>query len=119
MKYYQDPETGAFWAYEDTDDESLVRPGLVRVDDAVYQAFLDEQAQANARAEQVYQEDQWRVKETAFVTDQLMAIEDGDPDALPGTEEQWRTYRTQVRAWKEGAANFPDPSYRPTRPTGA
>lgn len=61
-------------------------------------------------------EDTWRVSEVAFITDQLIAIEDGDPSAMPGTVQQWREYRTAVRGWKDGATGFPDSSARPSRP---
>jgi hypothetical protein len=68
------------------------------------------------KAEQAAIEDAWRVREVAFITDQLMGVEDGDPSALPGTEAEWRAYRTAARAWKEGAENFPDQEHRPSRP---
>lgn len=61
-------------------------------------------------------EDTWKLYEMAFIADQLIAMEDGDPGALPGTERNWRDYRTLVRAWKEGAEYFPDQSFRPVRP---
>lgn len=67
-------------------------------------------------AEQVKAEDDWRVMEIAFIADQLIAMEDGDPEALPGTEAQWRAYRTATRNWKEGAEHFPDLAHRPVRP---
>lgn len=61
-------------------------------------------------------EDAWKASEMNFIADQLIAIEDSDPSALPGTERQWRDYRTLVRAWREGAEYFPDPNHRPFRP---
>jgi len=61
-------------------------------------------------------EDAWKLDEMAFIADQLIAMEDSDPGALPGTERQWRDYRTLVRAWKEGAEHFPDQAFRPVRP---
>jgi len=61
-------------------------------------------------------EDTWRVAEVAFITDQLIALEDGDPSAMPGSVQQWREYRTAVRGWKDGAPGFPDSSARPSRP---
>lgn len=63
------------------------------------------------------EEDAWRLSEVTFIADQLIGIEDGDPTALPGTDAQWRAYRTKVRAWKEGAEHFPDQAFRPVRPT--
>lgn len=53
----------------------------------------------------------WRAAELLFIADQLLRIEDSDPIALPGTAEQWRAYRVQVRAHVS-----PDTSDRPTRP---
>jgi len=82
----------------------------------ITKAMKDAQAAAVLRAQQVVVEDAWRVAEVAFIADQLLAIEDGDPTALPGTDTQWRAYRTKVRAWKEGALNFPDAAFRPQRP---
>ena len=43
------------------------------------------------------------------------AIEDGEE--IPGTEREWRDYRIQVRAWKQGAEGFPDSDKRPARPS--
>lgn len=61
-------------------------------------------------------EDKWRLSELVVIADQLMAIEDGDPSALPGTETQWRDYRTAVRHWTTGTPGFPDAAQRPQRP---
>lgn len=58
---------------------------------------------------------QWAEQERRRVAEQLEAIEDGEPVA--GTERQWRDYRTQVRAWKLGAAGYPDSNLRPVRPS--
>ena len=58
----------------------------------------------------------WRSAELLVVADQLLRIEDEDPTALPGTARQWRDYRIQLRAWIEGAEQFPDQQYRPVRP---
>lgn len=71
------------------------------------QAELD--AAALAAATEV--EGTWRAAELLFIADQLLRIEDSDPTALPGTAEQWRAYRVQVRAHVS-----PDTSDRPTRP---
>ncbi|WP_124409196.1 hypothetical protein [Pseudomonas sp. R4-34-07] len=59
----------------------------------------------------------WRAAEMAFIADQLIALEDVDPDALPGTDRQWRDYRTQVRRWTLGAEGYPAIELRPRRPT--
>lgn len=63
------------------------------------------------------EEDSWRNSELLFAADQLMAIEDDDPNRLPGTDRQWRDYRIAVRAWKEGNPDFPDQTKRPVRPS--
>lgn len=59
----------------------------------------------------------WVEAERKYVGEVLEAIEDGGDDAPPGTEREWRDYRIQVRAWKEGAQGFPDIEKRPVRPT--
>jgi len=82
----------------------------------ITKAMKDAEAAAIARAAQVLVEDSWRAAEAAFIADQLLAIEDDDPAALPGTDRQWRDYRIKVRAWKEGHPDFPDATKRPTRP---
>lgn len=67
---------------------------------------------------QATEEAVWQSYTLPLIADQLLALEDDDPTALPGTEREWRDYRIQVRAWKEGNVNFPDKSMRPTPPTG-
>lgn len=61
-------------------------------------------------------ESEWRNVEMLFIADQLLRIEDDDPTALPGTATQWRQYRIGVRAWVDGAENYPEAEYRPVRP---
>lgn len=61
-------------------------------------------------------QEEWRLSELSVVAEQLLALEDDDPNREPGTERQWRDYRIQVRAWKEGAEGFPLSENRPTRP---
>ena len=84
------------------------------------------EAQKNAalRAEKAIVEDLWRNSEISVIANQLMAIEEAEasgeevPDLLPGTRTQWLSYRTKVRAWKEGNIDFPDSTRRPLRPGG-
>lgn len=64
------------------------------------------------------EEDSWRNSELLFAADQLMAIDDDDPNRLPGTDREWRDYRIAVRAWKEGNVDFPNKELRPKRPLG-
>ena len=68
-------------------------------------------------ASNVIAEEAWRSGEMTFIAEQLIGIEDDDPDALPGTDREWRDYRIQVRAWKEGAEGFPEAESRPVRPS--
>lgn len=60
----------------------------------------------------------WQEEEMRLIAEQLPALEDGDPSALPGTEREWRDYRIKVRAWKEGAEGYPLKENYPQRPTG-
>lgn len=76
-----------------------------------------ERLAAEQRALNVVTEDAWRVIEMSEIANQLIAIEDGAEDALPGTEAEWRAYRTKVRNWKEGVESFPDAARRPVRPS--
>lgn len=68
-------------------------------------------------AEGATMERDWQEGEMRLIAEQLPAVEDGDPTALPGTEREWRDYRIQVRAWKEGAEGFPQAEKRPLRPS--
>lgn len=71
-------------------------------------------------------EDAWRDAELVVIANQLLAIEEAaaaeeegeEPpaDLLPGTRNQWLSYRTKVRAWKTGNTDFPDMTKRPVRP---
>lgn len=88
----------------------------------ITKAMKDEMIAQKIRAEKVIVEDAWRNAEISFIANQLMAIEEAEageevPDLLPGTRAQWLSYRTKVRAWKEGGLYFPDSAYRPVRPT--
>lgn len=58
----------------------------------------------------------WVEAEMSVVADQLIMLEDDDPAALPGTARQWRDYRIALRAWKDGAAGYPQVELRPARP---
>ncbi|MEO8642658.1 hypothetical protein [Pseudomonas sp.] len=69
------------------------------------------------RAEMVAVEGEWRTSEMSFIANQITAIEDEDPTALPGTFNQWKAYRIKVRGWVEGAPNYPDAASRPVRPS--
>lgn len=72
-------------------------------------------------------EDAWRETQLVIIANQLLAIEEAeaaaeegeDPpeDLLPGTRNQWLSYRTKVRAWKVGNVNFPNSALRPVQPT--
>jgi hypothetical protein len=90
--------------------------GTIDWSQLITKAMKDAEAAAATRAAEVLVEEAWRVKECAFIADQLIGMEDGDPAALPGTETEWRAYRTKVRSWKEGAQFFPDQIHRPIRP---
>ena len=63
----------------------------------------------------IAEETQWVESERNYVAEKLEAIEDGEE--IPGTEREWRDYRIQVRAWKQGAEGFPDSDKRPARPS--
>lgn len=78
-------------------------------------AEINAEAEAARLAPLIAAEVQWAEQERKFVAEQLEAIEDGE--YAIGTERQWRDYRIQVRAWKEGAEGFPEVEKRPVRPS--
>lgn len=63
-------------------------------------------------------ETSWVRTELLIIADQLLALEDDDPNRMPGTDREWRDYRIKVRAWKEGTEGYPEIDSRPQRPTG-
>lgn len=117
MRYFKDAN-GVVYAYEsDGSQDEWILPGLVLMEeDEVYLHLNppltpEQQLEADRNAEAAWQEMEMR-----FIADQLIAIEDEDPAAIPGTDRQWRDYRIKVRAWKEGNPDFPDGTKRPGRP---
>lgn len=64
----------------------------------------------------IQEEKDWSANEFIVISEQLVMLEDDDPNALPGTDRQWRDYRIALRQWKEGAQFYPDMNYRPKRP---
>lgn len=81
--------------------------------DQVWNFETESYGQSTFKATQT--EDAWRDAELASIAEQLLMLEDEDPNALPGTAAQWRAYRIEVRAWKTGNADFPFGA-RPTSP---
>ncbi|MGY3644129.1 hypothetical protein [Pseudomonas fluorescens] len=85
------------------------------------QWFYERLAAAEEQALLMVAENAWREQEIGSIANQLMALEESEATgeaagALPGTRSQWLSYRTKVRAWKEGAEGFPDSAQRPARP---
>lgn len=62
------------------------------------------------------EESAWVRNELLIIADQLLALEDDDPNHMPGTDREWRDYRIKVRAWKAGAEGYPYSENRPKRP---
>lgn len=60
-------------------------------------------------------EQAWRLSELMECTSQIHRIEDDDDEREPGSVEQWRAYRKEVRHWTPGNVNYPDK--RPNRPS--
>lgn len=69
------------------------------------------------RQQLVIEQDAWRISELDVIRNQLDLLLFEDPEALPGTEAQWKLYGRAVSRWKEGAEGFPYIENRPVRPT--
>lgn len=63
-----------------------------------------------------YRESQWRETQMTRVANQLLMLEDEDPNAEPSTARQWRDYRIELRKWTAENPDFPDSSKRPVAP---
>lgn len=118
MKYYKDA-AGEVWAFEeDGSQDEWIPEGAVLMTAEEVDAHLHPPITPEMQHQiDSYAELAWQELEMAFIANQLLAIEDGDPTALPGTDRQWRDYRIKVRAWKEGNPDFPDGNKRPVRPS--
>jgi hypothetical protein len=105
----------ADWSYRAVDEVMTLEEDETLYGD-IPQWVYDRIETNRINAELTGAEDSWRISEMEFIADQLIAMEDDDPEALPGTERQWRDYRTLVRGWKEGHPDFPNAASRPVRP---
>lgn len=112
MKYFID---GALivWAFEaDGSQDSLIVPGM--------RAMTDSEIQNHCKPainlDYDFVEEQWRGPEMTFASQQVTAIEYGD-QSISGSSEQWKAYWLELRSWKQGNPDFPDPSKRPVRPS--
>lgn len=111
MKYYLSTENNDVCAFEPDGSQDNLITGSMRPmsDDEVY-------AHLNPPPDLAVEAEAWAASEMIVVAEQLLMLDDEDPKALPGTARQWRDYRIALRNWTEGAPNFPDEAYRPTRP---
>lgn len=118
-KYYRDePWDGkvinAFLA--DGSQDSYIKESMALMTDEEVDDFYEERRKIGEAHVLESAENQWRDAEIRVVKDNLDAILFEDPDALPGTESQWKAYGVALRRWKEGADGFPHEEHRPSRP---
>lgn len=114
------------YAIKENGDLRAVSEAMVlELDEVLYpdipQWVYDRFAAAEESVLSITAENAWRDQEIDAIANQLMALEEQEATgensgALPGTRLQWLSFRTKVRAWKEGAEYFPDSSRRPTQP---
>lgn len=120
FKYYRPAEgwdRSTIYAYSaDGAQDDFIISDLVLMTDAEVDDFYEERRKIDDAYIAVGLESQWRDSEIRVVKDNLDAILFEDPDALPGTESQWKAYGVALRRWKEGAEGFPHEEHRPPRP---
>ncbi|QVW25369.1 hypothetical protein KJF94_07285 [Pseudomonas hormoni] len=73
--------------------------------------------QETLRSKAAVFESVWRDVELPVAKDNVTAIQFEDPDALPGTEAEWKAYWIALRNWKDGNPDYPDLTKRPPRPS--
>lgn len=61
-------------------------------------------------------ENKWRTEQMLRVGNQLLMLDDEDPEAETGTDRQWRNYRIELRNWTDSHPDFPDTNKRPIAP---
>lgn len=124
MKYYINDATGAVYLYQsDGSQDEYILPELRPMTPEEIAVYLDPPLSQDQR---VFIENQWREVELVTIANQLLSIEEAEaaeeegepapPDLLHGTRNQWLSYRTKVRSWREGNPEFPGTLLRPERP---
>ncbi|WP_139671658.1 hypothetical protein [Pseudomonas sp. F16(2018)] len=120
FKYYRPVEgwdRSSIYAYAaDGSQDDFIIPDLVLMTDAEVDDFYEERQKIDEAYNKIAAENSWRDSEIRVVKDNLDAILFEDPDALPGTESQWKAYGVALRRWKEGAEGYPHEEHRPSRP---
>lgn len=113
-KYYREQD-GSVWvlALDGSQDDSITETMVQMPEDEIW---LHMNPPPNHEQIAV-QEDQWREVQMARIANQLLMIEDEDPEAEPGTKRQWQDYRIALRKWSADKPDFPDSSKRPVAPS--
>lgn len=115
-KYFKPPQWDGksnIYAYlADGSQDAFIFPELVRMTDDEVIAYYE---RVNTPSQESV-ETAWRDSEINVVKDNLEALLFDDPDALPGTDAEWKAYGVALRRWKEGAEGWPDSARRPARP---
>lgn len=116
--FYKDPTGHPVYEYDDEQvEQGVVLPHLIKMTEEEIQLHLNPPpTEAELLAIATGRENQWRTAEIATAKDNLEAILFADPDALPGTMDEWKAYGVALRKWKEGNPDFPDSTKRPARP---
>ena len=93
------------------------REGVAMVipEDAPLPPGYDEGPPPEAPAYDELAEQSWRADEMATAMENVTAIDYGD-ESIPGTAGDWKAYWLALRAWKDGAAGYPQVDLRPVRP---
>jgi hypothetical protein len=114
MKYFREFD-GAVWAFliDGSQDSAITETMVAMTEEEVYLHL-----NPPPTFEQLsFIENQWRESQMARIANQLLMIEDEDPDVEPGTKRQWMDYRIALRKWVEGSSvDFPDATKRPQAP---
>ena len=116
MKFYKPSDwdgSPPIYAYnaDGSQDAYILEGGVLMID-----AEVDAYYEKLNTPDPVVVETAWRTSEIQVVKDNLDAIMFENPDALPGTETQWKAYGVALQRWKEGAEGWPDSAHRPARP---
>lgn len=114
MNYFKDLISGEVYFYDNAQIASgVVIDGLVLMTEEEIDLHLNPPPTPN---QLIAIEDQWREEQMIRIANQLLMIEDEDPEAESGTARQWRDYRIALRAWVQGREGFPASINRPVSP---
>lgn len=114
MKIYAKINTPVYTL--DLTDNVIITEGFVEMKSERPAGDWHAKSDGNWHAGDPDKETQFIESEGVFIAEQLLMHEDEDEDAI-ATAQDWKNYRKALRRWNWDNEHYPDPKYRPERPS--